>query len=161
MQRSTAMILSNYPPRKKELLLPILQEIQLENGILTDASIEEVSQYIQLPVNKIYGVAAFYDQFRLVPCGEFHIQICKGTTCHLNGSASLQKEIEKILKVRAGSTRRDGKYSLELVACLGGCGHGPVIRINGKYHHAEGKAGLTELLRALKEKRDTDGTVRK
>jgi NADH-quinone oxidoreductase subunit E len=160
MPRTTSKILSNYPPRKKELLLPILQEIQVENGILTDASIEEVSEYIQLPVNKIYGVASFYDQFRLHPKGRIHVQVCKGTTCYLNGSASFQKEIEKILRVRAGTTGRDGRFSLEFVTCLGACGHGPVIQINGKYHQVESWAGLTEFLRSFRDKSDTDGTVR-
>lgn len=161
MQRTTASILAEFPSRKNEFLIPILQELQAENGVLTDASIGEVSRHLGLPVNKIYGVAAFYDQFRLTPRGEYHIQICEGSSCHLNGSSGLVKVVEKSLRVRSGTTRRDGKYSLELVTCLGGCGHGPVLRINGTYYRAGNSGMIKEILQSLKEIKGTDGTGRK
>jgi len=151
MQRTTASILAEYPQRKKELLIHILQEIQEVNGYLSVASIGEVSKHINLPVSRIYGVAAFYDQFRLTPRGEYHLQVCRGTNCHLKDSAALLKEIEKTLRVRQGTVRRDGKISLEVVTCLGACSHGPVIRINGEYHKAADPQRISEILQSLKE----------
>jgi NADH:ubiquinone oxidoreductase subunit E len=161
MERSTAAILSDFPPRRKELLIPILQEVQSAHGVLTDDSIEEVSRYLHVPVNRIYGVAAFYDQFRLTSRGTYHIQLCRGTACHLNGSSLLLKELEKLLRLKAGTKRRDGRFSLELVTCLGACGHGPVIRINGEYHRVEKPADLAGIIHSLKEIKERDGTGKK
>lgn len=160
MSRTVKEILTEYPPKKKEVLLPVLQEIQKEFGILNEASIEEVSRYTNLPSNKIYGVAAFYDQFRFLPKGKFHIQICRGTSCYLHGSLNYVEVIEKQLKVKTGGVSRDGKYSLELVTCLGACEHSPIVKVNDTYYKNLNPDKLSQLLKMLKEKTISDGTVK-
>jgi len=159
MPRTVKAILLDYSPKKKEVLIPILQDIQKEFGILSESSIEEVSRYVNLPSNKIYGVAAFYDQFRFSPKGIFHIQICRGTACYLHGSLTFLEEIEKQLKVKAGGVSRDGKYSLELVTCMGACEHGPIVKVNEFYYRNLNSEQITKLLRRLKEKNISDGAV--
>ena len=42
------------------------------------------------------------------------------------------------LKIEPGQTTRDGRFSLEVVACIGACGLAPVICVNGEFH-----AGVT------------------
>ena len=64
--------------------------------------------------------------------GRYHVQICHGTTCHFYRSSAFREEIEKILQIKAGQTSKDGKFSLEIVNCLGACSNAPVIIINGK-----------------------------
>jgi NADH-quinone oxidoreductase subunit E len=144
--------LSNYPPNKKDKLLPILQDIQNECGYLTDEILAEVGKYVNLPVNKVYGVAAFYDQFRFRRRGKFHIQICNGTACYLYGSSSFLNELEKQLKVKAGTTTRDGKFSLEISHCPGACESAPVIRINDTWYPKVTPEELSRIIRSLKEK---------
>jgi NADH-quinone oxidoreductase subunit E len=131
MEETIEKILRKYSVGKKENLLPLLQEIQHEAGHLSDYSIQEVSRYMNIPLNKIYGVATFYDQFRFGKKGQFHIQICHGTTCHIYRSITFQAEIEKIIHVKAGHTTKDGKFSLEVVNCLGACSNAPVMILNG------------------------------
>ena len=53
------IILSRYTVNKKDQLLPILQEIQNYQGFLTDELLAGVSKYLNLPINKVYGVATF------------------------------------------------------------------------------------------------------
>jgi len=154
MEIETEKILEKYPPNKKEDLLPILQEMQKEHGFLTDEILEKVSLYLSLPINKIYAVAAFYDQFRNSPGGKYHIQICRGTACHIYGSSTLLKELEKQLKVKAGGSSRDRKFSLEVVNCIGACDHGPVIKVNEQYHCRVNPEALNRIIRSLKEKTD-------
>jgi NADH-quinone oxidoreductase subunit E len=132
MEESIEKILRKYTAGKKDSLIPLLQDIQREEGHLSDVSIQEVSRYMHIPLNKIYGVATFYDQFRFGKKGRYHLQICHGTTCHFYRSTSFRAEIEKILQVRAGHTTKDGKFSLEVVNCLGACSNAPVILIDGK-----------------------------
>ncbi|MCX6240579.1 MAG: NAD(P)H-dependent oxidoreductase subunit E [Bacteroidetes bacterium] len=145
-------IFEKYILKKPENLIPLLQEIQKENGYLTDEIIERVSAHLNIPTNKIYGVATFYDQFRFKQKGKYHIQVCRGTSCYLCSSTSYLKEIEKLLKVKAGSLSRDKKFSFETVSCMGGCSQSPVIRINDKTYHHLSLAELHTLIRSLREK---------
>ncbi|MCX6286111.1 MAG: NAD(P)H-dependent oxidoreductase subunit E [Bacteroidetes bacterium] len=145
-------IFEKYALRKPENLIPLLQELQKENGYLTDEIVEKVSLHLHIPTNRIYGVATFYDQFRFRQRGLYHIQVCRGTSCYLCSSESYLKEIEKLLKVQAGSVTRDKRFSLETVNCMGGCSQSPVIRINDTYYHHLSVADLSEVLRIFREK---------
>lgn len=144
-------IFEKYSLKKPEHLIPLLQEIQLENGYLTDDIIERVSAHLNIPTNKIYGVATFYDQFRFKPKGKYHIRVCRGTSCYLCTSSSYLREIEKLIKVQAGSVSRDKKFSLETVNCMGGCSHAPVIRINSTYYNNLGMGDLGRIIKTLRE----------
>ncbi|MBN2638180.1 MAG: NADH-quinone oxidoreductase subunit NuoE [Bacteroidales bacterium] len=126
-------ILEKYQEPSRDNLIPILQDIQENEGYLSKESVVQVGSYLNLPSSKIYGVATFYNQFRFLPKGKFHIQICRGTACHVLGSATVLQELEKQLKVKAGETTRDGLFSVEVVACIGACGLAPVITVNGEF----------------------------
>lgn len=128
-------VIRRYINTKRDSLLPLLQEIQNELGYLSEESINRIGQMTGLPTSKIYGVATFYDQFRFEPRGRFHIMVCHGTACHVNASMQIIHELERVLKIKAGQTTRDGTYSLEVVDCMGACAISPVININGKYIH--------------------------
>jgi NADH-quinone oxidoreductase subunit E len=150
MEESIEKILRKYTAGRKDSLIPLLQEIQREEGHLSDVSIQEVSRYMNIPLNKIYGVATFYDQFRFGKKGRYHVQICHGTTCHFYRSLSFQAEIEKILHISAGHTTKDGKFSLEVVNCLGACSNAPVVLINGKAYGNLTIERLHKLLSGIK-----------
>jgi NADH-quinone oxidoreductase subunit E len=42
--------------------------------------------------------------------------------------------LENELKIKAGQTTRDKKFTLEIVACIGACSIAPVITVNNDYH---------------------------
>ena len=127
-------------------LIPILQEIQDEIGYLSEESIVAVGKLLNLPTSKIYGLATFYNQFWFQPKGKFHIQICHGTTCHIEGAFSLIDFFEKKFNLKVGQTTRDGEYSLEIVPCLGACSKSPVISINGTLYGSITADNLEEIL---------------
>jgi NADH-quinone oxidoreductase E subunit len=151
MAESIEKVLEKFPPHKKELLIPILQEIQAEEGFLTHECLEKVGKYVGVPSNKIYGVATFYDQFRFRAHGKYHFQVCQGTNCYLFGSTTLVQEVEKLLQVKAGSTSRDGKFSLEVASCLGACSHSPVVLINGQPCRTVTPESLSKIIATLKD----------
>jgi NADH-quinone oxidoreductase subunit E len=126
-------ILQKYP-NQRHALIPILQEVQENRGYLPPDSVVRIGQYLGLPASKIYGVATFYNQFRFKAPGKFHIQCCRGTACHVIGSAAVLEALEQALAVKAGDTTRDGLFSLEVVACIGACGLAPVISIKGVFY---------------------------
>lgn len=115
-------ILSSYPDAGRDKLIPVLQEVQEAEGFLSRESVELIGNHLKLPTSKIFGVATFYNQFRFEPAGRFHIQICRGTACHVKGSAPILDSLVKELGVQPGRTTKDGLFSLEVVACIGACG---------------------------------------
>jgi len=126
-------ILADYPQAKRDALIPILQEVQEKEGYLSKEAITRIGEYLNLPASKIYGVATFYNQFRFQPVGKLHVMVCRGTACHVRGSAKVLEAVKRELKIEPGETTRDGLFSLEIVACLGACGLAPVIAINGEF----------------------------
>ena len=133
-EQTVLEILTNYPDAHRDSLIPILQAIQEKLGYLSREAVVVVGKHLSLPASKIFGVATFYNQFRFTPQGRFHIQVCRGTACHVKGSASVLDALKRELKVEAGETTRDGLFSLEVVACIGACGLAPVINIDGNFH---------------------------
>jgi len=127
-------ILDHYPDARREHLIPILQAVQDRLGYLSRDAMEQIGRRLQLPVSKIYGVATFYNQFRFPPRGKGHCQGCRGTACHVKGSATVLEAVKQQLKIDPGQTTRDGQYSLEVVACIGACGLAPVVTVNGDFH---------------------------
>jgi len=134
MTTALSNILSEYANSGRESLIPILQKIQDEEGFLSRNAVIEVGKTLDIPASQIYGVATFYNQFRFEALGKYHIQVCRGTACHVLGSATVLQEMEKMLKIKAGQTTRDGLFSMEVVACIGACGLAPVICVNGEFH---------------------------
>lgn len=145
-------ILKNHPQGKREELIPALQEIQEVDGYLSEEAVIKTGKHLNLPASKIYGVATFYNQFRFQPKGKHHVQVCRGTACHVLGSSTVLQELEKKLRIKAGDTSSDGQFSIEVVACIGACGLAPVINIDGKFHAKVTAEKLTEIIDSYRNK---------
>jgi NADH-quinone oxidoreductase subunit E len=149
-------ILKKYKQGRREDLIPLLQEIQTDNGYLSEDAIIRVGSHIGLSTTKIYGLATFYDQFRFIPSGKVHIKICHGTSCFMNGSQALIEKFKEELKIAPGQTTRSGNFSYDVVSCMGGCYHGPVIMVNGEYQIYARPEQIPDLLKKLKYIIDND-----
>ena len=146
MEKSISKILDKYPSPTRDHLIPLLQDVQDAGGYISQEDITEIGKFIGIPASKIYGVATFYNQFRFHPVGKYHIQICRGTACHVLGSATVQDTIQDILGLKPGMTTRDGIFSLEVVACIGACGLAPVISVNGRFHGNVSKDSVEKII---------------
>lgn len=157
MSRGTTVneILSRHANASRDSLIPILQEVQEAQGYLSKDAVVEIGKSLKLPTSKIYGVATFYNQFRFQPTGRFHIMICRGTACHVKGSAAVLRALEQELKIKAGETTRDGSFSIEVVACIGACGLAPVMSVNGEVHPGLDEEKVKAIIENYK-KRDSE-----
>jgi NADH-quinone oxidoreductase subunit E len=144
-------IVSKYPAGRRDALIPLLQEVQESNGYLSRDAVVRVGKHLRLPASKVYGVATFYNQFRFQPLGRYHVQVCRGTACHVKGSLQALSAIQRTLNIKPGQTTRDGAFSLEVVACLGACGLAPVIAVNGEFHAGATSEKVTKILRTLRK----------
>ncbi len=138
---------------EKSSLIGIFQDIQQEYRYLPREAIERVVEALKIPITQAYMVATFYKSFSLVPRGEHDIHVCLGTACHLRGGQRLLENFERVLKVEAGGTTPDMKFTLETVNCLGACALAPLVRVDQKNY---AKVTGDQIPKILKEYR-TDG----
>jgi NADH-quinone oxidoreductase subunit E len=118
--------LDNYE-RDQDELIPILQEVQGKYGYISESSVDQISNYLNISQSCIYGVATFYTQFRFTRPGDHIVRVCQGTACHVRGGQRIMNEVVKSLGIRPGETTPDYKFSLERVACFGSCALSPVV----------------------------------
>ena len=152
-------IIRQYANLSRDVLIPILQQLQDEYGYISKDAVLILSRRFGLPASKIYGVATFYNQFRFIPRGRFHIQVCNGSSCHLSSSKKIINELERELGIKDGEVTRDKMFSLEVVPCIGACGQSPVISVNNEYHNKLTINKLKEILQMYREK-ETENKVK-
>ena len=151
MSNAVEAILARHPGAARDRLIPILQEVQAAEGYLSEASIVRIGKHLNLPASKIFGVATFFNQFRFQPKGRFHIMICRGTACHVKGSAKVLDTLTRSLKISPGQTGRDGLFSLEVVACMGACALSPALAINGEFFPKISPNKIVKLLESRRQ----------
>ena len=153
-------ILQKHPNAKRDSLIPILQEVQEALGYLSRDAVLRIGKHLKLPASKIYGVATFYNQFRFQAAGKNHVQVCRGTACHVKGSLNVLEAVKRVLNVNPGQTSRDGQFSLEVVACMGACGLAPVICVNGDFHASVTSESIKTILESYRGKAVQDAQAR-
>jgi NADH-quinone oxidoreductase subunit E len=146
----TAEVYAKYPASDASALIPLLQDIQEVFGYLPEEEIYNVAEHTHLPVSRVYGVATFYNQFRLRPLGKHLIRVCRGTACHVKGSLDILTTLENELGVKAGQTSKDLMFTLETVACIGACSIAPVISIDDEFHGGLTVKSVQKLLSSYK-----------
>lgn len=123
-------------------LMPILQKAQEIYGYLPIEVQTIISDEMNVPLEKVYGIVTFYSQFSLNPKGKFNISVCLGTACYVKGSGDLFDKLKTMLGVEDGGCTEDGKFSLEACRCIGACGLAPVLTVNEDVY---GKLSLDDL----------------
>lgn len=111
-------------------LIPILHETQELFGYIPEEAQKKISEVLNVPMAEIFGVATFYSRFTLSPRGQNTISVCLGTACYVKNSKGVLERLSEELKIAAGDTTADGKFTLEPTRCLGCCGLAPVMTIN-------------------------------
>jgi NADH-quinone oxidoreductase subunit E len=134
---------------RRKRLLPLLKKLQETEKFLSPVSVRLISRQLRISENEIYGVATFYPQFRFVPPGKYHIQVCLGNACHVGGSPNFMEAMKIEKNLRSGETTPDGTFSLEGVGCLGCCAMSPVVVVNGEVHGRMNRVTLMRLVESL------------
>jgi NADH-quinone oxidoreductase E subunit len=128
-------------------LITILQEAQGVYGYLSQGVLEHISNHAGMKLSQVYGVATFYSQFRLRPCGKHMLKLCHGTACYVSGAAKISEDVSKELEIKMGETTKDRMFSLDAVSCLGACGLAPVMMINEKTYGRLDPAKAVEIVK--------------
>ena len=114
----------------KSRLMAVMQKAQDIYGYLPIEVQNKIAEGMNVPLEKVYGVATFYAQFSLSPKGNYHIAVCLGTACYVKGSGVIYDKLQEVLGIAGDECTADRKYSLTASRCIGACGLAPVLTVN-------------------------------
>jgi NADH-quinone oxidoreductase subunit E len=115
-------------------LIPILNEINRQVGYLPSQALEEVSRLLKISKSQVFSVATFYGMLSTKETGRHVILFCESAPCHVVGGREVWRRLRAEVKLEAGQTSPDKKWTLVAVSCLGVCGVGPVIVIDDEVY---------------------------
>ncbi len=135
----------------------LLQETQDALGYVPEEAVSYFSSKLDIPPSRFYGVVTFYSQFHLKPRGKNIVSVCCGTACHVKGGSKIAERVQRDLGLAAeGETTEDGKFTFEIVRCVGACSIAPVVLVNNKAYAEMSADGTSKLIKHLK-KEESDG----
>ena len=114
----------------KSNLMAVMQKAQDIYGYLPKEVQVMIAEGMDVPMEKVYGVATFYAQFSLSPKGKYNISVCLGTACYVKGAGDIFDRFSERLGIGADECTEDGKFSLTACRCIGACGLAPVLTVN-------------------------------
>ena len=135
-------------------LIPLIQEIQKENGYIPPRAIPVIAARLKVFPSVVQGVISFYAQLYTEPRGRNTIRVCRGTACHVRGGKTILKLVKQQLGIDEGETTEDMEYTLETVACIGVCALAPSMVINEQVYGRMNPKKVGQLLKRKEEDHD-------
>ena len=130
-------LITHYP-KKRSASLMLLHAIQEQFGYISRQAVEWIAAKLELQPINIYELVTFYPMLHQKPVGKFHLRVCRTLSCALGGSYRLHELLCAKLGLDPGihrpQTTSDGKFTLEFVECLAGCGTAPVMMCNDAFY---------------------------
>ncbi len=135
MRKEIEEYLPRYP-NKQAVTLPALHIVQDNQRCVSQQSMKEIAEILELSPAQINDTASFYGFFRSErdPLGKHRIWVCRSISCMLRGGEELLAELSHKLGIKPGETSKDGKVTLEFAECLGMCEGAPCILVDDVGH---------------------------
>jgi NADH:ubiquinone oxidoreductase subunit E len=116
--------------RRRESLLPILQEVVDQLYYVSESSMINIARELNISTADVYGTASFYSFIEKNIQGKHIIRVCKTIICDMKHKEDIVDAITELIGIKPGETTDDGKFSLHYTNCLGACHKGPAMLIN-------------------------------
>jgi len=146
-------LITHYP-QKRSASLMVLHAIQEHFGWISQEAIEWSAKKLGLQPINVYELVTFYPMFRPQPVGKYQIKVCRTLSCALGGSHELHRHFCEKLGLDAHAhgpqTTKDGRFTVEFVECLAGCGSAPVMMCNEDFYEGVSHAKADEILGSCK-----------
>lgn len=135
---------------KQSSLIAVLREVQNEYGWLSDESMNEISDILDMPASSVQNVATFYTMFFTEPVGEHIIWLCRTLSCALKGAEEVEHYMCEKLGIKTGETTPDGKFTLLEAECLASCGTAPAMLVDDTLYENLTKEKIDKLIETLR-----------
>jgi NADH-quinone oxidoreductase E subunit len=143
-------VLTRYPT-KMAALLPALWIAQNARGWVSEPSMVEIAEALDLTPAYVKGVITFYTMYHQHPVGRHFIQVCTTSPCQICGAEEVRDAFLKATGCEElGATSEDGKYTVIEVECLGACGFATPVMINEQFIESVTPAKVPGILAGLK-----------
>ncbi len=119
-------------------LLPILHDVQSAFGHVSEETIREIAQALNLTRAEVHGVVSFYHDFKTKPDPRPVIKLCRAEACQARGVDSL-----------GADAMSQDRVKIEPIYCLGLCSAGPAAMIGDKVHARLDAAKFAALVAAI------------
>lgn len=117
---------------RPEMLMKVIIRVQKVVPAFSASVAAVIAREMNIPQTHVYSFVTFYAMLSVKPRGKYIIRMCKSAPCHIRGAREVVKAIEDLLKIKAGETTEDNRFTLEYCPCLGICDISPAIMINDK-----------------------------
>jgi len=132
----------------RSYLIEMLQDVQEHYRYIPQQVARQLATELDVPLNRIFHIATFYQGFSLQPRGKYPVAVCTGTACHVKGGSRILENIMRDLELeQEGQATQDGLFSVESVRCLGCCGLAPVVTVGGEVHGGTSSVKVSKILK--------------
>jgi formate dehydrogenase subunit gamma len=119
-------------------LLPILHDVQKAFGHVSEDSIRQIADALNMTRAEVFGVVSFYHDFRKEAENRPIIKLCRAEACKARG-------VEELVPLANGQNR----VKVETIYCLGLCSVGPAAMVGDSVHARLDAQRFTELMASL------------
>lgn len=134
----------------RQNLLVLLKDAQRKSGYLSDKLMCELAESLGIPASEVYGVTTFYSFLSTQPQGRNVIRVCKGLPCGLKDYHLIVSSIKRNIGIGPGEITPDGRFSFELVNCIGACDGAPAMLVNDDLHADLTPRKISQILKDYK-----------
>jgi NADH-quinone oxidoreductase subunit E len=117
-------------PRKQAVGVEALKIIQRRRGWVSDESLREAAELLDMTPDELDGIATFYNHIFRKPVGRHVILVCNSVSCWIMGYDIVFGHLRKRLGIDLGETTPDGRFTLLPHVCLGYCDHAPAMMVD-------------------------------
>ncbi len=121
-------------PTKRAVCIDALKIVQRHRGWISDESLQDIAQLLEMSLDELDGVATFYNLLYRKPVGRHVVLLCDSVSCWIMGYEKLRERLCSKLGARLGETTADGRFTLLPIVCLGTCDHAPAMMVDEDLH---------------------------
>jgi NADH-quinone oxidoreductase subunit E len=133
-------------PNKRAVSIDALKIIQRHRGWVSDESLRDLGELLDMTPDELDGVATFYNLVFRKPVGRHVVLVCDSVSCWIMGYEKLCQRLTSRLGVNLGGTTSDGRFTVLPIVCLGACDHAPTLMVDDDLHRDVDPEKLDELL---------------
>ena len=122
-------------PNKRAVCIDAMKIVQRHRGWISDESLEDIAQLLEMSLEELDGVATFYNLLFRKPVGRHVVFLCDSVSCWIMGYDKLRERLCSKLGVGLGETTADGRFTLLPIVCLGTCDHAPAMMVDQDLLH--------------------------
>ena len=121
--------MARYPTREA-VCIDAMKIVQRHRGWVSDESIRDIGELLQMSSADLDGVATFYNLIFRKPVSPHVIMLCDSVSCWIMGYEKLCQGLTSRRKVSLGETTADNRFTVLPIVCLGVCDHAPALMID-------------------------------